>query len=104
MGPLVATQAAFLFCVCGHVRNKARNADMEARKPSLPEGMSGMHAADKEWRVEHITGRLFRNDAVVDAVPFVYGVPVVAGSASRVGLDRACVATLRNTGTREIHT
>ena len=48
-------------------------------------------------RVEHITGRLFRNDAVVDAVPFVYGVPVVAGSASRVGLDRACVATLRNT-------
>ena len=55
-------------------------------------------------RVEHITGRFFRNDAVVDAVPFVYGVPVVAGSGSRVGLDRACVATLRNTRTREIHT
>jgi hypothetical protein len=25
----------------------------------------------------------------VDAVPFVYGAPVVAGSASRFGLDRA---------------
>jgi hypothetical protein len=44
----VVTQAAFLFCVCCHVRNKARNADMEARQPSLPDGISGMHVADKE--------------------------------------------------------
>ena len=43
-----------------------------------------MNVADKEWRVEHITGDLPRNDAVVDAVPFVYGVPIVAGAASRV--------------------
>ena len=43
-----------------------------------------MNVADKEWRVEHITGGLSRNDAVVDAVPFVYGVPIVAGAASRV--------------------
>jgi hypothetical protein len=68
---------------------------MEARQPSLPEGIRGMHVTDKEWRVEHITGRLSRNDAVVDAVPFVYGVPVVAGSASRVGLDRAAATCVR---------
>jgi hypothetical protein len=29
--------------------NKARNADMEVRQSSLPEGFSGMHVSDKEW-------------------------------------------------------
>ena len=66
--------------------------------PCSTRGINKMSVADKEWRGEHITGGLSRNDAVVDAVPFVHGVPIVAGAASRVGIDRCHLSShLRTT-------
>ena len=45
-------------------------------------------AGTKEERCEHVAGCDPRNDAVLDAVAFVHGVPFVARSANRVGLSR----------------
>ena len=67
---------------------QARKEDMDAKQPNSPKGIDRMNVADKEWRVEHITGSFSRNDAVVDAVPFVYGISIVAGPANQVGIDR----------------